>query len=526
MCLPCFGICHANAQDNEKLVALTKQVMEAGTKQDLYLAFEDMTDLYFKENKYNEFVELLNSLAKQKNELSPAVNYYIAMARYYELKYLQESQNWNEYFNQGDTYRRQITQGAQETISATTTADALNIYARLILWLFHKDQQDASGDSVLSELTNAVLEYSKTAKNLVPIKDVADRLSSHNLKADARALYKIYVEKLIISETKDAEIESGAAGFLKEGNPELAENLYDVYIERITRTLPKENLVAVLSNIAKLFIYRDKLPKEAFDADYAEKVFKKIEEVGGKEAFNEELIYLRAYNLEKVKAYEDARRIYIELVERYPASSRYSEGVFKIAMFNTYVLRDKTAGVTYFEKLSQKDNPDPQVISSLYQLGLLRQWEGDLAKAKECFALLISRAGDNFTDTVTLAKERMKEIEESKPLDYNLKTFLDLSLKEENALFDMGKLDLKAMPSQVKKGEEVNMATVSYLPESGCLQVELQYLWSGHTGEKTPSLYESEFKTSYAYSGTKEINLVVVSPSGILDRSIYLIDVD
>jgi hypothetical protein len=56
--------------------------------------------------------------------------------------------------------------------------------------------------------------------------------------------------------------------------------------------------------------------------------------------------------------------------------------------------------------------------------------------------------------------------------------------------------------------------------------VELQYLWSGHTGEKTPSLYESEFKTSYAYSGTKEINLVVVSPSGILDRSIYLIDVD
>jgi hypothetical protein len=57
------------------------------------------------------------------------------------------------------------------------------------------------------------------------------------------------------------------------------------------------------------------------------------------------------------------------------------------------------------------------------------------------------------------------------------------------------------------------------------MQVEIQYLWSGDLGSAKPPLEKSEFNTTYVQRGTKEINLVIVSPSGVLDRSIELVDV-
>jgi hypothetical protein len=56
------------------------------------------------------------------------------------------------------------------------------------------------------------------------------------------------------------------------------------------------------------------------------------------------------------------------------------------------------------------------------------------------------------------------------------------------------------------------------------MQVELQYLWSGHLGENKPSTSQSSFETSYTTAGTKEINLVVVSPTGVIDRTLDMVD--
>ncbi len=57
------------------------------------------------------------------------------------------------------------------------------------------------------------------------------------------------------------------------------------------------------------------------------------------------------------------------------------------------------------------------------------------------------------------------------------------------------------------------------------MQVELQYLWSGHLGSVAPSSSQSSFATRYDQAGTKEINLVVVSLSGVVGASIDLVDV-
>ena len=103
---------------------------------------------------------------------------------------------------------------------------------------------------------------------------------------------------------------------------------------------------------------------------------------------------------------------------------------------------------------------------------------------------------------------------------------MDVSLKEEYATFDMTKSELKASIYRLNKDQEENITASTYMPESGCLQVELQYLWSGHLGQAKPSLNEPSFNTTYTQAGTGEINLVIISSTGIIDRNIDLVDVD
>ncbi len=536
-----FGICHSHAQDNNKLVTLTKQIIEAKTNEELYPLFERLKGIYFQDNKYNDFVDLLRSLMQKKKTLAPYVNYYIALARYSQLKYLQETQNWDEYFSQGNTYRDDITERAKNTIDATTSKDALNINARLLIWQFHKDQQDVFHEQALSELMNSVLEFAKGSPDAKPIKEAADKLSLYGEKGKAKELYKIYAQNIITSDIKDDELKNIALGFYNDGNLELAENFYDAYIEKIAKSEPKEKLVPILIDLAKSFAYKDAQPSDAL---YAEKVFSKIEELAGKEIFEQEQIYLRAFNLEKAKEYQKAKDIYIDLVNRYPQTLHADEAGFKVGIIYTYILGDAKQGKTFFDKLVQKERPSPQLISSLYQLGLLSQWENDYPGAKDYYNKLIERAADNFSETVALAKERLKEIGEAKPIEYNLKTFLDVSLnpvrnldvdernkisngvKEEYATFDMTKSELRASIYRLNKDQEENITASTYMPESGCLQVELQYLWSGHLGQAKPSLNEPSFNTTYTQAGTKEINLVIISSTGIIDRNIDLVDVD
>jgi len=510
------------AQDSVPLVKLSKQIIEAKTQDELTPLFIELKDLYFKDNKYSDFVEFLKSLSSKKSTLAPFTNYYIALSRYSQLKYLEESQNWDEYFANGNTYREEIIQSAEKTTEATKPEDLLHLYARLILWRFHFDQQDDFASAALSDLMNAVLDFSKETQDYQPIKEIADKLLAYGEKGKAKELYRTYVDKILQSSISNDRLKDTALGFYQERSLELAQLIYDAYIERMAKVYPKEKLIPILIDIARSFSYKDQDPKDTF---YAEQVFGKIEELGPKDAFDEDLIYLRAFNLEKSKEYSKAKDLYIDLMQRYPKTSHAQEADFKIGMIYTYILGDLATGRSYFARLAQKETPSPQVVSSLYQLGLLSQWEQDYVKAKEYYRQLIEEAKSDFPETVTLVQERLREIEEVRPIDYNLKTFLDVSLKEEYAMFDMTKLDLRSSLYRAKKDETVEITSLPYTAESGCMQIELEYLWSGHTGTAKPSVGDATFSTTYIHPGTKEINLVVVSPAGVIDRNIDLVDV-
>ncbi len=466
------------------------------------------------------FLFLPSIYAKDNKELEE--NYRAALGRYQHLKHLEETNSWDEYFAKGNDYRNEIVDKAEKVSSAAAPDDPLRIYSRLLLYSFHKDQQDTFTEEALSNLMNSVLDYAKLNKDVLPIKETADKLLSYDEKVKAKELYKIYAKGLVNSDIKDEALKKIAEDLYKNGNLELAENIYDSYIERISKEMPKDKLILELKNIASTFAYKDVGFK---DMAYAESTFKRIENEGGVEVFDEELIYMRGFNLEKNKEYRQAKDAYLLLLQKYPNSKYTSELTYKTGIIFTYIFRDLKTGREYFDKLADEKSTIPYSLASLYQLGLLKQWEGDLAPAKGYYKKLIEKSEGKITDTLEMAQERLKESEEGLSMEYNLKTFMDVSLKEKSAELDMSKVDLRSSIYNPKLGEETNVKSSAYLSTNGCFNVELQYLWSGNLGDIKPNTQQSEFKTPYKNQGTKMIGLVLISPSGIVDYTFDLIDV-
>lgn len=513
----------ASAFDRQQASSLEKQIIDSKTKKEAEVFLGQLREIYFKDNNYSEFVQDLKSLEKKKKALRPLINYHVAYARYQQLRYLESKQAWEEYFSKGNDYKEELVDSAKKAGDAAAPNEPLRIYSRLLLWQFHKDQQDAFVNDALSDLMAVVFEYKKEAADIEPLRQIADALSSAGEKRRSLQLYKVYADKLAASNITEEALADNASGFYKQGNLELAELIYNVYIERIVASLPKEASLPLLVNTAKLFAYKDEGLNDMF---YAEKIFAKIEELGGPEIFDEELMYLRSFNLEKAKVYSSAKDLYEEFLRRFPQATHAEESIFKIGIIHTYILRDIKEGSSNFAELAErKESTSPYVILSLYQLGLLSQWQENYPLAEGYYNKLIVAAAGDFTETTALAQERLKEIKSLQPMEYNLKTFLDLSLKEEQGIFNREKLDLKSHPYTAKKGQEVRINSTAVAEESGCLQPELRYLWSGNLGSSKPSLEEVGFSTSYAEAGTKIINLVVVSPYGIIGCSLDLVDV-
>jgi len=155
----------------------------------------------------------------------------------------------------------------------------------------------------------------------------------------------------------------------------------------------------------------------------------------------------------------------------------------------------------------------------------LAQWEGDLEKARASYLKLLEKAGGDFSDTTALANARLKEIEENRPMEYNLKMFLQASLGDNFIAQRLAAADLSCRPYRLRPDEQAVAEATPQPAQTGCIPIAFNYLWSGHNGEKEPPADERLLKFSHKYSGTKEINLVIVSPTGIIAYAFDLVDV-
>lgn len=478
---------------------------------------------YSKKNQFKELTDALVALARKNKKNPPCVDYYIALSRYKQLKYLEETQSWDEYFSRGNEYRDAVVENAQKALARTGPQDPFGVYARILLWQFHKDQQDAFVDDALADVVLSVSAFARAGADIQVVKEAADALFSREEKVKARQLYKLYVDKITGSEVTAEYLFKTALGFVSAGNTELAEELYDAYLDKISKAWTKEKITPALIEIAKLFVYKD---QGVSDPEYAEKIFAKVKEAGGKGAFNEELIYLRAFNLEKMKSFSQAKLFYQDLLKRFPATIHRDLVLLKLGLISAYCLGDAGAGKEYLEELAHAPQVKNRVAQAFYHLGLLSQWGDSLDQAKKYYAAAIEKSAGSYLETEGPAKERLQEIEEARPIEYNLKTFLDAALKDAGILHDKTKLFLRATPSSAKNNQEVIIGSMPYLVQTGCLQAEMQYLWSGSLGAAKPAMQEASFKTTYAQAGTKEVFVVVVSATGVVDGDVDFIEIE
>ncbi len=521
-CLPAGRLSPVFSQDSSEMIG---RIIACGNGDACYSELERLKDLNFKNNSYAQLIQTLKNISRRKKSLEHYCAYFIALARYQQLKYLEANLVWDEYFGKGDEYRKELSANLLEALEMVRPGEKTYLYSRLLMWQFFKDQQDPKEESAFNDLIKAVNEYSKASKETQPLKDIGDKLLAYGYKGRSKEIYRLYVEKITTSNIKDEALYDIASGFYKEGNLELAQIIYDVYIERIIKALPKDQVISILFKLAREFVYRDAGFK---DPGYAEKIFKRIEELAGLSAFSQELMYLRAFNLEKSKDYAGAKKSYQAFIQAYPAGSRYNQAVFKLGIFSAYIFRDIVSAKSYLEKITGSAAVNSYTISALYHLGLINQWQGDLIKAKEYYNKLIgvSKGNSAFEKESNSAQDRLKEIESAKPLDYNLNILLDVSLKDEYAMLDMSSSSLISSFYKVKPQDQVSFSLGTYRQDSGCSPVALQYLWSGDAGKTPPDLDSAVFNTSYLTAGTKFIGVVIVGPSGVIGKSIDMIDVE
>lgn len=518
--------CNAFAQSDDKTkLELSREIIEARAKDDFYAPFEELKRLYFQENQYNEFIDFLQSIKEKRQTAAPFADYYTALSRYHQLEYLEDKQLWDEYFNQGTKYREELLQCARRALGYTTSEEPLYAQLYLLLWQFHALRQDSFAESSLQDLESALLKYSGSQGPPFIIKEAADRFLKFGKRKQAKKFYDIYADRILSADIENDALREIALSFYNEGNLELSQGLYTAYLERISSAgKPAADMVTSMIDVAKLFSYSD---QGLNDMLYAEEIFARAETLTGGETFGPELIYLRAFNLEKAREYSRAKDLYLDLLKADPQTPYADEANFKVAMIYAYVLRDLKSAVSFFEKIASGEGEflSPQAISSFYQLGLLSQWQGRPLQAKQYYDRLIEKSGDGFKETAALARRRLKEIKEERPIEYNLKMFLDASFKKEYSTSDLEGPGLKISLYRLSRGQEGSIGSCSYMPAAGCMQVDLNYLWSGHCGAAKLSKETSSFNTSYNSSGTKEINLVVLSPAGIVERNFELLDV-
>ena len=180
---------------------------------------------YFQENKYSEFVDLLGNYKIEDKLNSSCIDYYKALTRYAQLSYLEEKQSWDEYFANGNNYREQIVDGVNKVIAQTSPSDELRSKSRLLIWQFHRGQQDAFYEQALIDLIAVLKAYAGGSGDATLLNQIADSLLSEGEKSSARELYKLYVAKLAQEKMTDLELKTIAAGFYKENNLELAQTI-------------------------------------------------------------------------------------------------------------------------------------------------------------------------------------------------------------------------------------------------------------------------------------------------------------
>lgn len=519
-----FSWAQENTQDRVSL--LKENIKASPTADNLDLQLEELLDTYSKDNRFEEFYNFLETL--EENRLftnNPLVYYYKALARFRQVSFLEENKMWEELFANKDTYANHIDESLAKVKQLNTSLNSLTLRSKLLEWQIIKAKEGDTFD-VLEDLFKVAGGYAHTQADSDILKDVADGLFKQGEINYAKRIYNIYVSKISETETDKEKLKKLAEDFLKEDKINLAVSLYNDYLQRLTQSSPQDKNIIIkeMLNIAQLFTHSGW--QEGRDPFYAKEVYEELESLYGQEAFDGFCQYARAYNLERIKKYRSSFDEYLKLVNNFDDYPDKDRIYFRLGVLSAYVFGEIGQAKKFFLKVANESKQSKDYLNSLYHLGLLNHWQGNLENAQQFYGLILETTQElkDKPEITLLATYRIEEIKENKDIEYNLRMFLDNALNRKESKTYL-KVELFAKMPKLYVGDTIKFKISSFSYGTGCLQKEYSYLWSGELGTNKNPLNASEFDTSYYDIGTKVVGVVLVGPDGVVDGTLEMADV-
>ena len=525
--LSIFSVQFCLAQQDAKRIDLLKQeIRNTKASEGSELLLTELLDVYAQGNDFDEFYNFLETVEKKKIfRKTPIVYYYKALTRFRQMQFLEENKMWQELFDNKDSYIADLDKSLAKARKLNTCVNPLSLRIKFLEAQI-KEDNEASLIETLEDLFNLAREYIETENDVEVIKDIADKLSEEKQDTYAKKLYSVYVTKISRADIGQEELKKIAEDFLKKDKVNLAVSLYNAYLDRLTGTQEdKDIIIKEMFDIAEEFEHPGW--REGIDPFFAEKLYEKIESLYNVESFDEFSQLQRAYNLERIKEYEFCFEEYLRLIDIFPNYQDKDRIYFRLGILSAYEFNKIDEAKGYFLKVTNNFSQSPDYFNSLYHLGLLNHWQGNLEKADEFYKKILEKTKDikDRLEIALLAESRIKEIDDDRDIEYNLRMFLGAVLVEIEEEKPYLYLELFARAGKDYLDETIKFQTNSYFTDTGCLQEDFTYLWSGQLGSNQNPFNEYQFETSYQDLGTKVVNVVLVGPSGVVDGTIEMADV-
>ena len=316
--------------------------------------------------------QYLESLVKNGFDKSPEIYFDLALTRFEEIAYWQETKNWEGVYDKAADYKKEIMDNLDKAEHLATGKPSVLLGVKFLRWQATGEDDPDRAFGLFNELVYTAKSMPSSADILDMIKQIGDELSSYEDKSMARRFYEIYVSKLRESHPcTGEELKAMALQSLNDGNVFLAKSLVEAYLNQL---LENKDLAAKESvSVADKFVATGK--EDGLDPSYAEAMYQKATELGGQAAFDAGAQYRRAYNLERMKDFPAALRQYKSLLDNYKEGVLRKEIYFRLGVLSAYAEKNIPKSQEYFLKIKDEFPRDPMALSSFYQLGLLSQWQ-------------------------------------------------------------------------------------------------------------------------------------------------------
>jgi tetratricopeptide (TPR) repeat protein len=485
---------------------------------------------YVGDGKFDELIAYLTSLLKKGFERLPDVYFYRAYARQAQLDYWKKIKNWEGVYDKGSEFKASMEADLAQAEKFTKARPDMALRIAMLRWLIASQDDAEAAPGLFDDVVSKAKSAASQPDTMILIKDTADSLSSYEDKNLSRRLYEVYASALKASGPAPEQLKKAGQDFVQQKNIYLAKTLFEGYLEQFagdSDVLAKETVL-----IADKFA--DHGRQEALDPVYAEGLYQKAFDLAGQKAFSAVSQYNRAFNLERMKDAEAAIREYGKILSDYPDFSDRAEVEFRVGVLRAYAVRDIQGAVASFEHIKTAYPQGRISLSSLYQLGLLSQWESKNDAAKAYYEALMTSAQAQGADMekdelVLLSRERLQEIEEKKPMKYGLRLFFEgiFGASRDVQASDMPlSVDVTGRPAKAAVSNDVVFTVTTSNPVTGCMMPDYSYEWSGETGTAANIPNSATWTTSYGTQGIKVIHVAVVGNNGLEGVGFEMIQIE